>query len=284
MDQALIDAAVDTADDVAPRARRAPVTRSPHAVAARVRRVLPLGPHMIRITLTAPEFAAWQYLLSDHYVRMLFPLQHQDAPRLPLTDQWWPELVAMPAAERPVLRNYTVVDVRPDVAEVDIDFVRHEPAGPACEWASTAVPGANVGLIDQGVLHEIRRQATDYLIVGDESALPAAAGLLAALPDAINATVLIEVPDPRDRRDLPTSCAADIRYLIRSAPRSRPGTLLPEAVRSWRPAGARPVAWVSGESGMTTAVRRMLVLQGIPRGDISFHGYFKHGAAQYAAD
>ncbi len=284
MDQALIAATGGIDTIAAARVRKAPVPQSPCAVAARVRRVLPLGPHMIRITLTAPEFAGWKYLRSDHYVRLLFPPQHQDVPRLPLSEQWWPEMVAMPAAERPVLRNYTVVDVRPDDAEVDIDFVRHEPAGPACEWASTAVPGAHVGLIDQGVLHEIRREATDYLIVGDESALPAAAGLLAALPAAMTATVLVEVPDLRDRRDLPTACAADVRYLIRSAPRSRPGMLLPEAVRSWRPAGARPVAWVSGESRMTTAVRRMLVEQGIPRGDISFHGYFKHGAAQYAAD
>lgn len=282
MDQALIESTTEAAPRRARRVR--PVAQSPRAIGARVRRVLPLGPHMIRITLTAPEFAGWRRLLCDHYVRMLFPLGHQDTPCLPVTDQWWPELVAMPAADRPVLRNYTVVDVRPDVAEVDIDFVRHEPAGPACEWAWAAVPGANVGMIDQGVLHEIRRDATDYLIVGDESALPAAGGLLAALPGSVTATVLIEVPDPRDRRELPTACAADVRYLVRAEPRSRPGTLLPEAIRSWRPGGTRVVAWVAGESRMTTAVRRALVQQGIPRGDISFHGYFKHGAAQYAAD
>ena len=62
---------------------------------------------------------------------------------------------------------------------------------------------------------------------------------------------------------------------------AKPGVLLVDAVRDWRPTVHRPVAWVSGESSMTTAVRRILVKSGVAKADISFHGYFKFGKSQY---
>jgi NADPH-dependent ferric siderophore reductase len=256
-------------------------TTSIRAVPARVRRVNQLSPHLTRVTLHSPAFAELSFLGSDQYLRLLLPRAHQSEPRLPLTDRWWPDMLAMPAAERPTLRNYTVADLRPGTAEMDIDFVRHGDVGPATRWVNRAAPGAAVGVIEQGLLHEVRADVDEYLIVGDETALPAAAGVLLALPRPVTATALLEVPAPEDQRDLPSLATTRVRYLSRQDPHARPGSLLADAVRDWRPSGDRVVAWVAGEQSMVKAVRRILVRAGVPKADICFHGYFKFGSAQY---
>lgn len=257
------------------------LTKTPlGALPAAVTRVRALSPHMTRVTLHANDFADLTYRGSDHYVRLLLPRDSQARPLLPTTQEWWPEMVAMPAEQRPILRNYTVADLRPETGEMDIDFVCHGDTGPATKWVNRAEIGHSVGIIDQGVLHDVRGDADEYLIVGDETALPAATGLLGVLPPGITVTALLEVPTAADRRELPAP-QARITYFTRPDPHQKPGLLLVDAVRDWRPTHGRVVAWVSGESGMTTAVRRLLVKTGVGKADISFHGYFKFGRAQY---
>ena len=82
-------------------------------------------------------------------------------------------------------------------------------------------------------------------------------------------------------RVLSDRSGVDAQYLVRRRPNDRPGALLPEAVSRWKPVVRRAVAWVAGESSMTTTVRRLLVRAGLPKADICFHGCFRHGAAQY---
>ena len=250
------------------------------AVLARVTTVESLTPHMTRVTLSAPEFADLVYLASDHFVRLLLPRASQIEPELPKGEHWWPELVAMQPARRPNRRNNTVARIRPESAEMDIDFVVHGDSGPATRWVNSAAAGDAVGVIDQGVVHEVRADAAEYLIVGDETALPAATGLLSVMPQGIPVTALLEVPDADDRREL-ASTQARVDYFVRQDAHQKPGVLLLDAVRDWQPTHGPVVAWVAGESTMTTAVRRILVKAGVPKADISFHGYFKFGRSQY---
>jgi len=256
-------------------------TTSVRAVMANVRAVKELSPHLSRVTLHSPAFAELSYLASDQYIRLLLPAPHQSEPKLPLADRWWPEMLAMPVAQRPILRNYTVADLRPDAAEMDVDFVRHGDVGPATRWVNRATTGDAVGVLEQGVLHAVRDDADEYLIVGDDTALPAAAGVLLALPGSVSATAILEVPTSQDRRDLPSRAQTRVRYLSRQDPHTQPGLLLTDAVYDWRPSGGRVIAWVAGEQSMVKTVRRILVRAGVPKSDISFHGYFKFGKAQY---
>ncbi|WP_433272616.1 siderophore-interacting protein [Actinosynnema sp. CS-041913] len=58
----------------------------------------------------------------------------------------------------------------------------------------------------------------------------------------------------------------------------RPGAVVLEAVRSAAPPPGRVYAWVAGESRPATSVRRRLVNdRGVPKADISFAGYWRHG-------
>lgn len=266
---------------------RAPVRSKPRrvkpvcvAVMARVVSVHNVSPNLVRVTLTAPEFAGMTFRGSDHYLRLLLPRTGQDAPTLPASEHWWQEMLEMAPAERPILRNYTVRDLRPDETQLDIDFVSHGDTGPATRWVNRAAIGDRVGIIDQGVLHEIDHTATDYLLVGDETALPAAAGILADLGPHVRVRALLEVPSAGDRIELPTRAQAQIDYLVRPADVT-PGALILDALHTLKtPADA--TAWVAGESTMITSVRRHLVrTAGLAKSAVTFHGYFKYGQPQY---
>jgi len=252
------------------------------AVAAEVVRVVGLSPHLVRVTIAAPEFAGLSFLGSDHYLRLLLPRPGQAAPVLPTSEAWWTEMQAMPAVLRPILRNYTVRAVRPETAELDIDFVRHGDIGPGSRFAGTARAGDRIGVIDQGALHKIDRSANDYLVIGDETALPAAAGVLADLGAGVRAQALLEIPSSGDAIDLPSAATLDLRFLVRSDPHARPGSAILASLRELRRPAGTPAAWIAGESRMATGARRHLVnALGLPKSAICFHGYFRHGRPQY---
>ncbi|MGW5885377.1 SIP domain-containing protein [Streptomyces koyangensis] len=83
----------------------------------------------------------------------------------------------------------------------------------------------------------------------------------------------------RDRVSAPPG--APVRPLPREDPAARPGALALEAVRAARfPGGRCCYAWVAGEAGLATGVRRHLVGErGVARADVTFRGYFRHGRA-----
>ena len=252
------------------------------AIDAEVVRVSEITPHLVRVTVAADEFAGLRFRGSDHYLRLLLPRPGQPAPVLPVGELWWTEMVAMDPSIRPILRNYTVRDLRPDVAELDIDLVRHGDAGPGSRWAGSARIGDRVGIIDQGLLHEIDHAAREYLVIGDETALPAAAGVIAGLRAGVEVRALLEVPSAADVIDLPTAADLDVTWLIRADPHTRPGTRILDTLPTLARPRARVAAWIAGESRMTTATRRHLVnVLKIGKPAICFHGYFRHGRAQY---
>lgn len=243
-----------------------------------------LSPNLRLITLTAPRFADAVTAGPDQRIKMLLAPPNGTDLVLPSGDDWYEKWCATPAEERFVMRTYTIRALRPELAEMDIEFVLHGTTGPASAWATYAVPGDTVGLmipfaVDTSSTKGLLLSGVDYVppatsvnrvLVADETALPALAGILEQLPAGVRATAFIAVPDPRDVRPLPR---ADITWVTS-------GSLL-EAVKSATIPFDTDYAWVAGESGMIKAVRRHLVnALGMPKSRVSFQGYWKRGEAQ----
>jgi NADPH-dependent ferric siderophore reductase len=257
------------------------------AVLATVAAVDDLSPHLRRVTFVAPRIAVAVTAGPDQRIKVLLAPPNGGEIKLPSGPEWYPEWCAQPVEERFIMRTYTVRALRPEVAELDIEFVLHGVNGPASAWVSEARPGDEVGLIlpfavdttsTKGLLHS----GVDYvppatsvrrILVADETALPALAGILDQLPAAVHATVFVAVPDPRDIRPLPTPGIADLTWITQ-------GSLL-EALKSADLPYDADYAWVAGESSMIKQVRRHLVnAVGMPKPAISFQGYWKRGEAQ----
>ncbi|GAA1549289.1 siderophore-interacting protein [Kribbella hippodromi] len=253
---------------------------------ATVAAVVDLSPHLRRVTFVAPRIAEAVTAGPDQRIKVLFTPPDGSTIRLPAGPEWYADWCAQPEEERFIMRTYTVRALRPEVAELDIEFVLHGVNGPASAWVSEAQLGDQVGLLlpfavdttsPKGLLHS----GVDYVppatsvrrvLVADETALPALAGILEELPAAVHATVFVAVPDAADVRALPTPGTADITWVT-------DGSLV-DALKSATLPFDPDYAWVAGESSMIKSVRRHLVnAVGMPKAAISFQGYWKRGEA-----
>ena len=251
---------------------------------ATVAAVEDLSPHLRRVTFVAPRIAEAVTAGPDQRIKVLLAPPNGTAIKLPSGPEWYAEWCAQPVDERFIMRTYTVRALRPEVAELDVEFVLHGVNGPASAWVSQARVGDAVGLllpfaVDTTSIKGLLHSGVDYvppassvrrILVADETALPAVAGILEELPADVHATVFIAVPDAADVRPLPGN--ADITWVA-------DGSLL-EALKSVTLPFDADYAWVAGESSMIKSVRRHLVdVVGMPKTSISFQGYWKRGEA-----
>ncbi|MFC0627171.1 siderophore-interacting protein [Kribbella deserti] len=265
------------------------------SVLATVASIEDLSPHLRRVTFVAPRITEAVTAGPDQRIKILLAPPNGGELKLPSGPEWYAQWCATEADERFIMRTYTVRALRPAVAEIDIEFVLHGVNGPASAWVSEAEIGQSIGLIlpfavdtssTKGLLHSgvdyvPPATSTHRLLIADETALPALAGILEELPSDVQATVFVEVPDIRDIRALPSPGRVDITWSAHTGgPDDAPRTVVEALKAAPIPFGV-DYAWVAGESGMIKAARRHLVnAVGLPKSAISFQGYWKRGEAQ----
>ncbi|WP_433279613.1 siderophore-interacting protein [Pseudonocardia xinjiangensis] len=235
-----------------------------------VRRSERITPRMVRVTLGGEELAGFGGEGPDRRIKMFFPVPGQDRPAVPRATSGGP---LWPTGEpRPAIRTYTVRRFDPRSGELDVDFVLHEGHGPAAAWARDARPGSWVGVSEPGGRFEPDPAAEFHVVIGDETALPAVATVLDALPPGVPALAFLEVADAVEEQDLPGT--ADVRWVHRGD--REPGTPLTEAVRAATfPAGAGQ-AWLSGESACVRDLRKHLLDdRGLDRRRVYATGYWR---------
>ncbi|MCO1657451.1 siderophore-interacting protein [Pseudonocardia humida] len=227
-------------------------------------------PRMIRVTLGGEELAGFGGEGPDRRIKMFFPAPGQERPAVPRAASGGP---VWPAGEaRPAIRTYTVRRYDPGAGELDVDFVLHEGHGPAAAWARDARPGSWVAVSEPGGRYEPDPAADFHVVIGDETALPAVATVLEALPSGVPALALLEVADAGEEQELPGS--ATLVWVHRG---DRPaGVPLADAVRAAEfPAGAGQ-AWLSGEAACVKDLRKHLLDErGLDRRRVYATGYWR---------
>ncbi|MEO3801467.1 siderophore-interacting protein [Nonomuraea sp. B1E8] len=230
--------------------------------------------HMVRVVLGGDGLSGFATAgLTDHYVKLVFPYEDVDYPE-PFSVKTCRE--TMPREHWPRLRTYTVRAWDPDVRELTLDFVVHGDEGLAGPWAAAAKPGDVLLMLGPGGGYAPDSEAGWHLLVGDESALPAIAASLEALPQGALAHVLVEVDGPGDEQKLDTAADARILWLYRG---DRPvGHALVRAVRELDFPEGDVHAFVHGEAGFVKQLRRHLRLErGVPLDRLSISGYWRAG-------
>ncbi|MFB7911724.1 siderophore-interacting protein [Kitasatospora sp. NPDC056076] len=226
----------------------------------------------------------------DQQLKLCFPRPGQREPELPAGQDdpmgWYRAYLAIPEADRPVMRSFTLRRRHPGTRRIEVDFVLHGDSGPAAAWALRAAPGDRLGMVGPSALYappvpfaQVAAAADWVLLAGDETALPAVATLLEALPEGARAHAWIEVADRAERQRLATRAELEVRWLHRDG--AAPGALLTAAFRGGALPGGRPFVWLAGEAGAVRALRRCLVEEhGVPKSDIDFTGYWRHRLTQ----
>jgi NADPH-dependent ferric siderophore reductase len=264
-----------------------------------VRRVEVLGPRMVRVTLAGDDLAGFSVERPAASVRVLLPASGAEELVIPA---WNGNEFLLPDGRRPTIRTFTPRHLDAEALELVLDVVIHG-SGPASEWAATAKPGALVAVSGPGRGYAIASEAPSFLLVGDETAIPAISQLLEALAvetQAIKAPAVeaqavealaveapaveapvpvqvhIEVAHPDARLPLPDHAQATVEWwdLPAGAPS---GEALVQAVRDADLAPGTSV-WAAGEAAAMQRIRRHLFDErGLPRSQATVRGYWKHG-------
>ncbi|AUS77543.1 siderophore-interacting protein [Actinoalloteichus sp. AHMU CJ021] len=251
----------------------------------RVTAVRRITPRLARISFGG-DLDGFRDVAPDQQVKLFFAKPGQAVPAPPPMPEdgdalrWYQAYLAMPDAERPWMRAYTVRRHDPRAGRIDIDFVLHDHDGPAGTWAASARIGDLVGMVGPAPSH--RRTAVEHdwqLLVGDETALPAIAAILERLSPGDRAVAFVELADPAERQVIDSAGDVDLRWIGR-----RPGAhgaALLDAVRAATFPPGRVAPWIAGEASTVRAVRRHLVGErGVDRRSIAFTGYWRVDRSQ----
>lgn len=252
---------------------------------AEVVRTREVTPHMLRVTVHGEDLRSLPMRGFDHWFRLFLPQPGHDVDfsRVPsnLTMGSYFKFLTSPSGTRPVFRSYTVRELRPESGEMDIDFVVHCDHGVAGPWAKRASAGDQIALIDQGCGFDLLDDADFHLLAGDESAVPALLGILRDLPKDAKGLAIIEVPTSADIQQAPAPEGFEVRWLARDGSTQLAGAAALAALREFVPEKPQTLsAYVVGERILATEGRRHLVRVGVPKGRISFVGYWRAGKAQ----
>ncbi|MGO3885093.1 MAG: siderophore-interacting protein [Mycetocola sp.] len=186
-----------------------PTTTASAPVPVAVSAITDVGPRLRRFTFTGPSAGELADNRRDQRIKILFPREGVDLDSFPLDEDWYTQWRLLDNNDRPVMRTYTLRHVRPERGEFDVDIVLHGRTGPASSWALDARIGDEVIVIGPngnyegpwvrtGVDWHPPQEAAHLLVVGDETALPALAGIVETFTERTRATVIVELPDAGD--------------------------------------------------------------------------------------
>lgn len=277
----------------------------------------PLSPSLCRFVFTGDDVAQMTTLAPDQRVKLFFPTPTGQPPRLPKDGHWQQARQGLAPEHTPPMRTYTIRALRRDALEVDVDFVLHGINGPASTWATQARIGDRLQMVAPNLTYEgdpggyewkPPHSARHVLLMGDETALPALAGILEQLADtrpALAVQAFIEVPLEADCLPLRHSPTAQVHWLPRDLLRCEHGHAMRHAIRElaslpcgtagavkleevniersllWehgRGEGSEFHAWIAGESAAVMDIRRHLVKErGLGRDCLALMGYWRAG-------
>ena len=217
-----------------------------------VLRVQRLSPHVCSVTLGGESLADFISPSFDDHLKLFIDV----------------------GAEEPARRDYTPRSFDNAARELTLEFALHGD-GPAAGWAEQAAPGQRVTVAGPRGSFLIPLDYDWHLLAGDETALPAIARRLEELPAGACAIVLLQVPDPADRRSLQSAAKVTLQWV------SDAEALL-AAVRALQLPPGDGYAWAAGEASSMAALRRVLVEEkGLDRHAVRAAAYWKNGAVAH---
>lgn len=248
-----------------------------HARTASVTDVLDLGPRLRRVTFRLEDGGApvpFIPMAVGGHVKVAFPHPQTGDLHLPTVVDGRPRWAQ--GAPRPVLRDYTVRAV-PDDRHVVIEFLRHG-SGVASSWASDVSTGDTVGLFGPRASVIEPGDAARYVLLADETALPAVQRWLAEAPDTAHLEVAVHLATADGVIDLPAHPGATITWLTGD------DDTLATHLRTLTPAPG-DYLWVAGEAGAMVLVRQAAkdlglgTADGIRASAVHIDGYWRRGVA-----
>ncbi len=239
-----------------------------------VKRVTSVTPRMVCVTLTG-DLEGFNSPAHDDHVKLFFPAPGSIDPILPAGPKGSPEAAAGPT---PIMRDYTPRRYDAAANELDIEFVLHND-GPATTWAAQVQPGHTLGVGGPRGSSVLQGDFDWYVLVADESGLPALARRLEELPAGARAFVIAEVEDSSEEQRFTSNATVTVTWVHRQGREAGTPELLLPALRNLSVPAGVGYTWIACESNVARALRNHLTGErGFDKQWLKAAGYWKHGA------
>lgn len=232
-----------------------------------------LTSNMQRITFKAEDLSDFNMESEGGYIKLLF------------NDNGGTDLSGIPDGTRPMMRTYTVRNLRKEQNELDVDFVRHhhanaamtaETGGFASAWAQNAVNGDTISIAGPGSIKGLNAEADWFFLVADMTALPALSAKLEALPATAIGYAVIEINHPSDKQDLAKPQGIELVWVIKSDEKG-----LTDRVRSQEWKAGRVAVWSACEFNNMRALRTYFRNEKeVDKDDLYISSYWKEGCTE----
>lgn len=226
---------------------------------------------MLRIVLGGKELAGFAIESPASSVRLLLPPSGGDHIEMP---RWTGNQFELSNGERAPIRTFTPRAFDAERLELTLDVVLHDH-GAATDWARRAEVDAEAAISGPGRSETLDPSAQSFLLVGDESAIPAIAQLLESIDRDRTIDVHVELSDPSARFELPHHSKSTITWhdaVLGAAPGSSFAATVEELDQ------LPDFVWVAGEAAAVQRLRTHLFDQrGRTRQNVTARGYWKLG-------
>lgn len=232
-----------------------------------------LTPALVRVVLGGPGLSGFEMpAATDAYVNVAIPPAEP-----PYAAVFSPaEVKERHAREHwPARRRYTVRSWEDSTGRLTLDFVVHGDHGVAGPWAAGARVGDTLVFEGPGGGYRPDPAADWHLLVGDESALPAIAASLEAVPAGARVVARLLCDGPEHEIGLTCPGDLDLAWLHRTGAETD-RELLADAVAALDFPDGRVHAFVHGEADEIRAIRRHLLAErGLDRAAMSCSPYWR---------
>ncbi|MGE6783560.1 siderophore-interacting protein [Ensifer adhaerens] len=213
-------------------------------------------PGMLRITLTGEDLADFVSLGADDHIKIF-----------------------VPGADGTVEhRDYTPRRYDTDARMLALDFALHE-AGPVTAWAMNAAVGDQLEIGGPRGSAVVSGDFRRWLLIGDETALPAIGRRIEETPAGHQITSIATVTGPDERQAFRSEAALATHWVYRPLAAANDPAALLARVREV-PLEPGTFVWIAAEAAVTRAIRTHFVEErGLPLTWLKASGYWVKGKA-----
>ncbi|MGH8955717.1 MAG: siderophore-interacting protein [Microbacterium sp.] len=224
-----------------------------------------LAPGYVRVRLSGSDLEGFDSPGSDDHMRLFFPSGPVES------------LEQMREAPS---REYTPLAWGDDW--LDVEFAVHGDAGVGAPWAATAPLGASIGVGGPRGSAVLSGSPGSWLLVGDETAIPAIRRFASSIPTGVPARIVIETASVG--REIEIDTPVDVEWLHRGdAAEGSALIAFLDRLTADDSVGDDPFVFIAAEQSVVKPGRALLSRWGVDSANAVVKGYWKRGEAEYHA-